>query len=71
MKLNSTINSLHVLVTRPIGLAEPLCNEIESRGGTATHFPVIEINDPGVRLLSFAGNPDEKTLPLSLSTIPA
>ena len=46
MKLNPSIDSLHVLVTRPAGLADYLCNEIETLGGKATHFPVIEIKSP-------------------------
>lgn len=32
-----------VLVTRPVGQAETLCQLIESAGGRAIHFPVIDI----------------------------
>lgn len=46
MNLGPPLNDLHVLVTRPFGLAEPLCNEIEKRGGKTTHFPVIVITAP-------------------------
>ena len=46
MNVDQTLKSLHVLVTRPVGLAEPLCAEIQKRGGLTTHFPVIEILPP-------------------------
>lgn len=46
MSSNQSLRSLHVLVTRPAGLAEALCAEIQNHGGTATHFPVIEIHPP-------------------------
>lgn len=46
MSSNQPLRSLHVLVTRPTGLAEPLCAEIQNHGGTTTHFPVIEIHAP-------------------------
>lgn len=37
------LHGLVVLVTRPSGQAEPLCRQIEQRGGVAERFPVIEI----------------------------
>ena len=46
MNVDQPLHSLHVLVTRPAGLAEPLCAEIQKRGGFTTHFPVIEILTP-------------------------
>ena len=46
MNLDQSLKSLHVLVTRPTGLAEPLCTEIQKRGGLTTRFPVIEILSP-------------------------
>lgn len=35
-----------VLVTRPAHQAEPLCAELERRGGTVTRFPVLAIGPP-------------------------
>ena len=35
-----------VLVTRPQGRADGLCHRIEAAGGTALHYPVIEILPP-------------------------
>ena len=46
MNFDQSLKSLHVLVTRPTGLAEPLCAETQKRGGLTTHFPVIEICAP-------------------------
>lgn len=46
MRENKPLTSLHVLVTRPNGLAEILCAEIKQLGGKITHFPVIEITGP-------------------------
>ena len=41
---NFLICNRKVMVTRPAGLAENLCHLIEAAGGTAIHFPVIEIH---------------------------
>ena len=46
MSENKPLTSLHVLVTRPDGLAEDLCADIKRLGGEVTHFPVIEITGP-------------------------
>jgi len=40
---NPSLESLHILVTRPVGLADALCNEIKKHGGKITLFPVLEI----------------------------
>lgn len=38
--------SVHALITRPAGLGESLCAEIKKLGGNASHYPVIQINEP-------------------------
>lgn len=46
MTSNQALKDLHILVTRPEGLADILCDNITRLGGKATHFPVIQICDP-------------------------
>lgn len=42
---HNLLKNISVLVTRPTHMAIPLCDYIESAGGHAVHFPVIEIED--------------------------
>lgn len=41
--MQTSLNGIRVLVTRPEGQADNLCQLIESHGGTAIRMPVIEI----------------------------
>jgi len=46
MTTHQSLTGLHILVTRPEGLADALCEEIIRLGGKTTHFPVIQIDEP-------------------------
>ena len=41
------LDGINILVTRPEQQAEAICKSIESLGGTAIHFPTIEIKQSG------------------------
>lgn len=43
---NTELSGVSVLVTRPVGQAEPLCQLIQQRGGTTTVFPLLVITPP-------------------------
>ena len=43
--MSHVLDGVHVVVTRPVHQAEPLCNLIEEQGGEVFRFPVIEIVD--------------------------
>jgi len=42
----ASLNGLTVLVTRPIGLSDELCQRVEQAGGHAMRYPVISIEEP-------------------------
>jgi len=42
----AALNGLTILVTRPLGLCDKLCQLIEQAGGTAVRYPAISIEEP-------------------------
>lgn len=68
-KPTDTLKGLRVLVTRPQGQGESLCQGIETLGGKAINFPVLAILDPldNAPLLSLIERLDEFDLAIFIS----